>query len=108
VQTTIFLLPSRVLQDSASKEGESMGTTSNLMTNYTVTACWPTASGSSKQHLQAQWHHLVPVKVVPDHTQPACAQQVPVHELLAGLHVAAQPHTHKGQVLAHGEEVTAL
>lgn len=51
---------------------------------------------------------LVPVKVIPHHTQPPCPQQVSLHQLLAGLHIAAQPHTHQGQVLAHGEEVTTL
>jgi len=51
---------------------------------------------------------LVPVKVVPHHTQPPCPQQVSLHQLLAGLHIAAQPHTHQRQVLPHGEEVTAL
>lgn len=52
--------------------------------------------------------HLVFVKVVPHHSQAPCPQQVSVHELLAGLNIAAQPHTHQGQVLTHGEEVTTL
>lgn len=52
--------------------------------------------------------HLMSVKIVPHDSQAPCPQQVSVHQLLAGLNVAAQPHTHKGQVLTHGEEVTAL
>jgi hypothetical protein len=52
--------------------------------------------------------HLVSVKVVSHHSQSSCAQQVALHELQAGLHIAAQAHAHQGKVLTHGEEVTAL
>ena len=48
------------------------------------------------------------LKLVFDNGEAARAQQVALHELVAGLKVAAQPDAHQRQVPACREEVPAL
>ena len=52
--------------------------------------------------------HLVLLELVLDNGQAARAQQVALHQLVAGLEVAAQPDAHQRQVPARWEKVSAL